>query len=127
MKRLCRLFVTAWVLASAAAQAQEVFQPGNGVSLPIVVSEVKPEYTSEAKRAHIEGNVIVDAVVLADGKVGNVPWCDRSTAHSASTTRPSRPRNDGRSSPEGRTASRLRSAFRSSCGSDSSSVRLSDR
>ena len=72
MKLAIRLLVTAWVLASAAAQAQEVFQPGNGVSLPTVVSEVKPEYTPEAKRAHIEGNVIVDAVVLADGKVGNV-------------------------------------------------------
>jgi protein TonB len=74
MKLAIRLLVTAWLLgvAVAAAHAQEVFQPGSGVSLPTVVSEVKPEYTPEAKRAHIEGNVIVDAVVLADGKVGNV-------------------------------------------------------
>ena len=74
MKLAIRLLVTAWLLgvAVAAAHAQEVFQPGSGVSLPTVVSEVKPEYTPEAKRAHIEGNVIVDAVVLADGRVGNV-------------------------------------------------------
>ena len=72
MKLACRLFVTAWVLVSAAAQAQEVFQPGNGVSLPTVVSEVKPDYTPEAKAAHIQGTVRLGAVVLADGTVGNV-------------------------------------------------------
>jgi protein TonB len=74
MKLALRILVTACVLGAAgtAAQAQEVFKPGNGVSLPIVVSEVKPEYTPEAKQAHIEGNVIVDVVVLANGTVGNV-------------------------------------------------------
>jgi TonB family protein len=52
--------------------AQEVYKPGNGVSLPTVVSEVKPDYTDEAKRARIQGNVILDAVVNSDGSVTDV-------------------------------------------------------
>jgi protein TonB len=67
-----RLLVAACVLRATVAPAQEVFQAGREVTLPTVVSEVKPEYTPEAKRAHIEGGVIMDAVVLANGKVGNV-------------------------------------------------------
>jgi protein TonB len=37
-----------------------------------VVREVKPDYTAEAKAAHIQGNVLLDTVVLADGNVGDV-------------------------------------------------------
>jgi protein TonB len=37
-----------------------------------VVKEVKAEYTEEAKQNRIEGNVGLGAVVLADGKVGDV-------------------------------------------------------
>jgi TonB family protein len=72
MKLASRLLVTAWMCAAAAVSAQEVFQPGRGVTLPTVVSEVKPEYTSEAKAARIEGTVLLGAVVLADGNVDNV-------------------------------------------------------
>ena len=56
----------------ATARAQEVFNPGNGVTLPIVVHEVKPDYTARAKAAHIQGTVLLGAVVLADGNVGDV-------------------------------------------------------
>jgi periplasmic protein TonB len=50
----------------------EVYKPGNGVTLPQVVREVKPVYTREAKEARISGTVLIRAVVESDGKVGDV-------------------------------------------------------
>lgn len=52
--------------------AQEVYRPGNGVTTPIVIREVRPDYTSEAKAQRIEGMVTLDVVVNADGAVGDV-------------------------------------------------------
>jgi TonB family protein len=50
----------------------QVHHLGNGVTLPVVVSEVKADYTPEAKAAGIQGTVGLDTVVLADGAVGDV-------------------------------------------------------
>jgi protein TonB len=56
-----------------AAQGQpQVYAPGNGVSLPAVVTKVNPEYTPEAMDARIEGAVILDVVVKEDGAVDEV-------------------------------------------------------
>jgi periplasmic protein TonB len=52
--------------------AQQVYTPGDGVSLPTVIKQVRAGYTEKAMNARIEGNVALDAVVLADGKVGDV-------------------------------------------------------
>jgi periplasmic protein TonB len=46
--------------------------PGNGVSWPKLVREIKPNYTPEAMRAQIEGLVELEIVVLPDGSVGTV-------------------------------------------------------
>ncbi len=43
-----------------------------GVQAPRVVREMKPDYTAEAMRAQIQGTVEVEAIVQADGKVGEV-------------------------------------------------------
>jgi TonB family protein len=52
--------------------SSEVLLPGQeGVTLPKVVSEVKASYTSEAITARIEGTVMIQAVVLANGRVGD--------------------------------------------------------
>lgn len=48
------------------------FRPGNGVLSPEIVHEEKPQYTSEAMRAKVQGIVEVEAIVLADGSVGQV-------------------------------------------------------
>lgn len=48
------------------------YRPGNGVEMPTVLAEVKPSYTAEAMRAKIQGIVLVEAVVLPDGSVGQV-------------------------------------------------------
>src|SRR4051812_45499172 len=58
--------------AALRAAAPQVFEPGNGVSLPVVVSSVKPEYTPQAMEARIEGTVLLECVVGAVGKVGDV-------------------------------------------------------
>ena len=48
------------------------FRPGNGVAMPTVVTEVKPSYTADAMRQKIQGIVMVEAVVMPDGSVGQV-------------------------------------------------------
>ena len=46
------------------------YRPGNGVELPRVLREVRPNYTADAMRAKVQGTVWVEAVVLSDGTVG---------------------------------------------------------
>jgi periplasmic protein TonB len=41
-------------------------------TMPVLVKDVKPEYTRDAREARIQGNVMLDAVVLKDGTVGDV-------------------------------------------------------
>jgi TonB family protein len=60
-------------LRRAPAQAEpQVYRPGEGITHPRLVREVKPKYTPEAMRARIEGWVKLEAVVLATGEVGDV-------------------------------------------------------
>jgi TonB family protein len=58
--------------AVSAQSRPEVFKPGDGVSLPRLLTEVKPQYTKEAMDAKIQGTVWLRAVVLASGDVGDV-------------------------------------------------------
>ena len=47
--------------------------PGRGrVSSPQLIRKVDPEYTSAAMHAKLQGTVVLEAVVLADGTVGDV-------------------------------------------------------
>jgi TonB family protein len=58
----------AWPIGGAAVQAQQVVDGKDpGVTLPKVISEVKPQYTPEAMQARIEGTVVMNAVVRTDG------------------------------------------------------------
>jgi TonB family protein len=43
------------------------YRPGNGVDAPILVKEVKPQYTPEAMRAKIQGAVWLECVVVPEG------------------------------------------------------------
>jgi protein TonB len=43
---------------------------GNGVSSPVPLVQVKPQYTSDAMRARIQGSVTLEVIVKADGTVG---------------------------------------------------------
>ena len=49
-----------------------VYRLGTGVSTPVLLREVKPQYTSDAMRAKIQGTVLVECVVRPDGTVGDV-------------------------------------------------------
>jgi TonB family protein len=48
------------------------YKPGNGVTTPVLVREVKPGYTSEAMRAKIQGSVLLQCVVQTDGSVTDI-------------------------------------------------------
>ena len=54
------------------AASQEPARPGDGVTMPVVVHEVKPKYTAAAMQAGIQGRVVLQAVVLETGAVGDV-------------------------------------------------------
>jgi TonB family protein len=49
-----------------------VSRPGNEVTMPRVLHQVKAAYTPEALRAKIEGTVVLQAVVRTNGGVSNV-------------------------------------------------------
>ena len=48
------------------------FRSGNGVSAPVVISKVEPDYSDQARSAHREGPVALDFVVDVDGKAKDI-------------------------------------------------------
>jgi bla regulator protein BlaR1 len=48
------------------------YRPGNGVESPSLTHEVKPQYTAAAMKARIQGSVLLECVVRADGTVGDI-------------------------------------------------------
>jgi len=48
------------------------YRPGAGITPPSIIREVRPDYTEEARRRGIAGDVELEIVVRADGTVGNV-------------------------------------------------------
>jgi TonB family protein len=81
--RVVGAIVTLCVLASAraslVARQDDVpwpppgvyaWVPGHGVTLPQLVRQVGPQYTSDAMRANIQGVVVIGCVVEVDGTVG---------------------------------------------------------
>ena len=46
------------------------YRPGNGVETPRLLKEVKPQYTAQAMRAKIQGEVLLECIVQPDGSVG---------------------------------------------------------
>jgi TonB family protein len=49
-----------------------VYRPGNGVENPRLLYQQRPNYTPDAMRAKIQGTVLLEAVVMPDGRVGQV-------------------------------------------------------
>ena len=48
------------------------YRPGSGIEPPRLLREVKAEYTEEARRRSIRGEVVLEIVVRSDGNVGAV-------------------------------------------------------
>jgi protein TonB len=63
--------VAALVIAFPAAQSEQTYQPGKGVSSPVLKKEVKPSYTEGAMRRKVQGRVFLSVVVLKDGTVSD--------------------------------------------------------
>ncbi len=40
--------------------------------MPRLIKEVKPQYTQQAMRSRTEGRMLLEAAVLADGRVGDI-------------------------------------------------------
>ncbi len=49
-----------------------VYRKGDGIQMPKLVTEVKPEYTPEAMQARVQGGLLLTAVVLESGVVDDV-------------------------------------------------------
>ena len=47
------------------------FRPGSGIAAPRLLREVKADYTEDARRRGIEGEVVMEIVVRRDGTVGD--------------------------------------------------------
>ena len=73
-----RLLAVMLVLGSGAPSGQgrdtTVCSLSDGVTGPMFVRSVKPTYTPQARAARIQGFVTLEAVVLPDGKVGDVTF-----------------------------------------------------
>lgn len=48
------------------------YRPGSGVEPPVVLHEVRPSYTEQARQRGVSGEVVLEVVVLRDGAVGTV-------------------------------------------------------
>jgi TonB family protein len=48
------------------------FRPGSGVTPPRILHEVKPDYTEEARRRGLSGEVLLEVIVQRDGRVGPI-------------------------------------------------------
>lgn len=53
------------------------YRPGSGITPPGLLREVKPQYTEEARRLGVEGDVVLEIVVKADGTVGPIRLVQR--------------------------------------------------
>ena len=61
------------ISAMLQAQTEKIYKPGiDGVTMPLLVKEVKPEYTAAALQARIQGTIWLTTVVFASGDVGDV-------------------------------------------------------
>jgi TonB family protein len=57
---------------SGAGTGGGPYRPGSGIDAPELLREVKPEYTEEARRRSLTGDVVLEIVVRADGRVGSM-------------------------------------------------------
>ena len=48
------------------------YRPGSGIEPPELLHEVKPDYTEDARRRNLTGDVVLEIVVRSDGRVGAV-------------------------------------------------------
>src|SRR5215467_9979623 len=70
---LLAILFSALMVAPFVAQAATIYDSkADGITLPQVTRQVKAQYTAEAMRQMIEGDVLLSVVVRSDGAVGAV-------------------------------------------------------
>lgn len=74
MKFIVAILIASVGVVAAGAQNENAqpLKPGNGVTAPTLLKEVKPSYPSDALSAGLSGVVWLEAVVETDGSVGEV-------------------------------------------------------
>lgn len=76
MHRTLAAFVLAGALLPPLSDGQPVSRPGEGISTPTVVTEVKPRYTPLAVKMGVQGAVTLECVVLPTGTCGDIKVTD---------------------------------------------------
>ena len=72
MRTIFAIGVVALTLGFSSHAQEPVYHPGQeGVTDPVLIKEVKPDYTEDAKRRQVQGNVELSVIVRADGSVGD--------------------------------------------------------
>ena len=72
----------AWSAASSEASgSDEPILPTGDVVLPVIIKKVDPDYPDIARRARIEGKVILQAVIDKEGNVNEVTVLSSSNPH----------------------------------------------
>jgi TonB family protein len=74
---MLRLIATCLLALSIAVPAlagdkEKTYKVGDGVSAPQPIERHNPEYTQEAKTAKVEGTVVLNVEITAEGQVENV-------------------------------------------------------
>ena len=72
MRSILIVALVAAVTASGYAQSKPYKATEEGVKAPVLTKEVKPKYTASALQRGVQGSVEVEAIVKADGHVGDV-------------------------------------------------------
>ena len=88
-------------LDPAAALEVAFTAPGGSVSAPRLIKETKPKYTSEALRNGIQGTVVLETIVTADGCASRNADRPVRWTQAVSIKKPSRPSPSGGSSLDG--------------------------
>jgi TonB family protein len=63
-----------------ASESDVTYEVGSGVVAPVPIQQPQPAYTDEARKAHVEGSVAIQATVRKDGSVTS-PRITRSLGH----------------------------------------------
>lgn len=78
MRPALRMFALV-ILTAVSVSAQQVYKSGDaGVTLPVAENLVKPQYTPQAMNAQIQGTVLLEGIVRADGTVDDAIVVTRS-------------------------------------------------
>jgi TonB family protein len=69
---LISILAMAQAVSGSEAQGGGLYRIGNGVSAPLVLSKMEPQYTEEARKASVQAIVVTSLVVRQDGSPTDV-------------------------------------------------------